>query len=213
MYVTAWLEFICIFIEECNQFVVGHGWFLQARNILVHPQIWSTSTMVKKPNIHSSVWRIQHVEKEAVVSDGKLFIRSSNQLEYNTFLRLFENITELYRFLLHKICKSSCGKIICAFDSCSVSDKAEQDTSLLCPTNHKEGDTRVFLHVKDMANKDIRRVMIRTVDTVCQFSPFLYSMILVWPNFGSTLGLANIVFFAYTWNVRTGLRFLLFYWL
>ena len=53
---------------------------------------------------------------------------------------------------------------ICDFDN-TISCKSEQDTSLLCPTNHEEGDTRVSLHVKDMTNKDIRRVMIRTVDT------------------------------------------------
>ena len=37
--------------------------------------------------------------------------------------------------------------------------------SFLCPTNEEEADTRVFLHVRDMAAKGFHRVMIRTMDT------------------------------------------------
>ena len=118
---------------------------------------------------------------------------------WNTFLRSSENKTELFRFLSHEICKNSCGKMICAFDN-TVSCKAEQeDTSLLCPTNHEEGDTSVFLHVKDMANKDIRRVMIRTVDTdvlVLAISLFNdFGVTQLWIDFGSG---KHRIFFTYT---------------
>ena len=39
------------------------------------------------------------------------------------------------------------------------------DISLISPTNHEEGDTRVFLHVNDMAMEGYRKIAIRTVDT------------------------------------------------
>lgn len=83
---------------------------------------------------------------------------------WKSFLRSSENKTELFRFLSTEISKHSHGEIISAFDN-TVTCTVEEETALLCPTNHEEGDTRVFLHVKDMAAKGFRRVMIRTVDT------------------------------------------------
>ena len=36
--------------------------------------------------------------------------------------------------------------------------------SLLYPTNHKEGDTRLFMCVKDLARQGFQKIAIRTVD-------------------------------------------------
>lgn len=39
------------------------------------------------------------------------------------------------------------------------------DLSLLVPCNHEEADTRLFLHVADVANKGTKKVIVRTVDS------------------------------------------------
>ena len=36
--------------------------------------------------------------------------------------------------------------------------------SLLYPINHKEGDTRLFMRVKDLARQGFQKIAIRTVD-------------------------------------------------
>ena len=60
---------------------------------------------------------------------------------------------------------------------------------LLSPTDHEEADTRLFLHVKDMARKGFSSVMIRTVDTdVLLLSISLYDDLdldQLWIDFGS----------------------------
>jgi len=38
-------------------------------------------------------------------------------------------------------------------------------TTALAPCSHKEADSRIFVHVKDMAQQGYTKVMIRTVDT------------------------------------------------
>lgn len=38
------------------------------------------------------------------------------------------------------------------------------DTTLVEPCNHEEADTRIFVHVSDGVNKEMKMIMIHTVD-------------------------------------------------
>ena len=86
---------------------------------------------------------------------------------WQEFLRVDENKTELFSFLAHEVVEnlstekevfSTCGKhVLCS--------RVHQDVSALAPCSHEEADTRMFLHAKDAAEKGHRRIMLRTVDT------------------------------------------------
>ena len=86
---------------------------------------------------------------------------------WQEFLRVDENKTELFNFLAHEVVEnlstakeviSTCGKhVLCS--------RVHQDISALAPCSHEEADTRMFLLAKDAAEKGHRRIMLRTVDT------------------------------------------------
>ena len=74
---------------------------------------------------------------------------------WQEFLRVDENKTELLNFLAHEVVEnlstekevfSTCGKhVLCS--------RVHQDVSALAPCSHEEADTRMFLHAKDAAEK------------------------------------------------------------
>ena len=80
------------------------------------------------------------------------------------------------------------GEIISAFDN-TVTSRPTEDMTLISPTDHKEADTRLFLHVNGMGRKDFSRVMIQTVDIdVFLLSVSLYEKLGLeqhWADFGS----------------------------
>ena len=88
---------------------------------------------------------------------------------WKAFLRIDENKNELFRYISKEIIRnhhiSSPVEIVCAYDDVAESTEIFADLSLLTPTNHEEGDTKVLLHTKDMILKGFRRVVIRTLDT------------------------------------------------
>ena len=86
--------------------------------------------------------------------------------DWMSFLRIDENKTELFRFLSESLIHSVPYeiKLLCAFDDKVVSNK-DCDLTTLAPCNQEEGDTRVFLHVLDMATKGIKSAKVRSVDT------------------------------------------------
>ena len=102
-------------------------------------------------------------EKRGTGLRRKVTTISTAPSNWKSFLRSSENKTELFRFLSKEICETSHGEIICAFDNCICCHTEEK--LQVCPTNHEEGDTRVFLHVKDIVDEGFPRVMVRTVDT------------------------------------------------
>ena len=51
------------------------------------------------------------------------------------------------------------------YDNVCQSNETTVDVQFSCPCNHEEVDTRVFLHVKDMARNGYKKLAIRTVDT------------------------------------------------
>ena len=86
------------------------------------------------------------------------------------FLRINENKTELFRYLskevLHAHHIANPTTIVCAYDDVAECTDVFADLSMISPSNHEEGDTRVFLHTKDMVTQGYRRiVVVRTVDT------------------------------------------------
>ena len=69
---------------------------------------------------------------------------------WKEFLRVDENKIELFKFLSMEIFKLSDGAIIfCIHDR--ITSTADEGSLLLTPSDHEEADTRLFLHVNDMA--------------------------------------------------------------
>ena len=56
-------------------------------------------------------------------------------------------------------------KLVCSFDTMSISSDPDADHSFISTWNQEEADPRVFLHTKDMALKGHKSILIRTVDT------------------------------------------------
>ena len=52
-----------------------------------------------------------------------------------------------------------------AYDNVCQCNETTVDVQFQCPYNHEEADTRVFLHVMDMAQNGSIKIAIRTVDT------------------------------------------------
>ena len=46
-----------------------------------------------------------------------------------------------------------------------VLSSASVETEGLTPCNHEEADTRIFIHVKHVSGRGLKKVLIRTVDT------------------------------------------------
>ena len=80
------------------------------------------------------------------------------------------------------------SKIICAYDD-TVANKYDDDVTFMTPSDQQVADTRVFLHVKEITRKDLKNVMIRTVDTdVLILAISLYQSLgtdNLWVDFGS----------------------------
>jgi len=84
------------------------------------------------------------------------------------FLRNNENKQELFRFLAQKCVdyETEGDKTIYSMvDDQVVCSSRGSITSALAPCSHEEADSRIFVHVKDMAQQGYTKVMIRNVDT------------------------------------------------
>uniref|UniRef100_UPI00358F6B91 uncharacterized protein n=1 Tax=Myxine glutinosa TaxID=7769 RepID=UPI00358F6B91 len=96
-------------------------------------------------------------------------VAPSNMIPGNwqEFLRLADNKTELFDFLAHQVVEhlsaekdvyTTCGQnVLCM--------RVHQDISSLAPCTHEEADTQMLLHTVDAARRGYRRIMLRTVDT------------------------------------------------
>uniref|UniRef100_UPI003590007E uncharacterized protein n=1 Tax=Myxine glutinosa TaxID=7769 RepID=UPI003590007E len=86
---------------------------------------------------------------------------------WQEFLRLDNNKTELFEFLAHQVVENlstekevytTCGEnVLCT--------RVNQNVSAMAPCSHEEADTRMFVHAMDAANRGHRRIVLRTVDT------------------------------------------------
>ena len=136
------------------------------------------------PKIQSELDRCKHVDvvfdtyrKDSLISTThrkrvkgirrKVEGNSQPPKDWDSFLRIDENKTELFRFLSHAITNVVSSDIdhivVCAFDN-TVLFNREIDISHVSPCSHEEADTRVFLHLRDVSLHGYRKAMIRTVD-------------------------------------------------
>ena len=85
---------------------------------------------------------------------------------WNDFLRMGENKKELFSYLAQEICKINSDKlVISTIDESALCNQAIDLSGQLSPCNHEEADTRIFVHAKDIYQKGMKKIMIRTVDT------------------------------------------------
>ena len=89
--------------------------------------------------------------------------------KWNKFLRVDENKTDLFHYIANCVCtelfKIDEGKHIVTTYKDSVISSDQNVPNDLAPCNHEEGDYRSVLHAFHMSKKQLRNVMISTVDT------------------------------------------------
>ena len=84
---------------------------------------------------------------------------------WQEFLRIDDNKTELFSFLASNIADIDTNKHIITTQGTGVICSNRQDVSALAPCTHEEADTRIFLHLQDAVQQGYSKVSIRTVDT------------------------------------------------
>ncbi len=86
---------------------------------------------------------------------------------WQEFLRLADNKTELFDFLAHQVVENLSGEKEVYTTCCQnvLCSRVHEDISSLAPCAHEEADTRMLLRAVDSANKGYRRIMLRTVNT------------------------------------------------
>ena len=86
---------------------------------------------------------------------------------WQEFLRLADNKTELFDFLAHRVVENLSGEKD-VYTTCNqnvLCSRVRQGILFLAPCIHEESDTRMPLHAVDSANKGYRRIILHTVDT------------------------------------------------
>ena len=151
---------------------VGAKTFQDYATLVFLPYIKAQLANVSRVDIVWDVYRQDSLKTTTREKRGKGVRRrvaAANSIPGNwqEFLRIDDNKTELFDFLAHEVVEnlstqkevfSTCGQnVLCS--------RVHQDVSSLAPCTHEEADTRMFLHAIDAANKGHRRLMLRTVDT------------------------------------------------
>jgi hypothetical protein len=84
---------------------------------------------------------------------------------WQAFLRIDENKTELFSFLATRVAHMDTHKHVITTHHVDVLCTNRQDVSSLAPCTHEEADTRMLLHLEDAVHQGHNKVSIRTVDT------------------------------------------------
>jgi hypothetical protein len=84
---------------------------------------------------------------------------------WNNFQRVSENKTELFSFLAERIASLNPSKSVCVTQGEHVLCNNNIDLSGLCPCNHDEADTRLFVHLKHAAIKVLKTSLVVSTDT------------------------------------------------
>ena len=84
---------------------------------------------------------------------------------WQQFLRIDQNKTELFAFLSTSVTSTTADKQIISTHHGEVKCSQPRDLSALAPCTHEEADTRMILHVEDAVQNGYSKVMVRTVDT------------------------------------------------
>ena len=84
---------------------------------------------------------------------------------WQAFLRINENKTELFSFLANQAVLLETECQIISTHNQDVLCTLPRDVTSLAPCTHEEADTRILLHVADAVNEGHDKIQIRTVDT------------------------------------------------
>ncbi|KAG0717130.1 hypothetical protein GWK47_008210 [Chionoecetes opilio] len=84
---------------------------------------------------------------------------------WQEFLRINDNKTELFPFLASNVADIDTSKHLITTQDYSVLCSNRQDVSALAPCTHEEADTRILLHLQDAVQQGYSKVSMRTVDT------------------------------------------------
>ena len=92
---------------------------------------------------------------------------SSSRLpgNWNNFLRLDDNKTELFEFLATHIEMTEAANRIVATKGENVVSNIAINMEGLSPCTHEEADTRLFIHAKDAASEGCKNVILKSTDT------------------------------------------------
>ena len=92
--------------------------------------------------------------------------RNSIPRNWQMFLRVHENKTELFEFLAQRISEqpNTDKQIITTFINEVLCNQNRQQANLF-PYSHEEADTRIILYVADAAKSRYDRILLRTLDT------------------------------------------------
>ena len=137
------------------------------------PYIMKTLKHVQRVDIVWDVYTPNSLKAETRSRRGKGIRRkvsAKSRIPYNwqAFLRIDENKTELFSFLSHKVLEAHFqdGKeVYVTLGNLVQANPADLDISLLSPCVQEEADTRMFLHASHCVKTGRPRITIRTVDT------------------------------------------------
>ena len=87
--------------------------------------------------------------------------------DWKSFLRVYENKTELFKFLAKKIERIEVeGKeLFIKFGDLVLTSTSREDLSSSSPCSHEEADTRLLMHILDAARSGHARIAITINDT------------------------------------------------
>ena len=91
--------------------------------------------------------------------------RSAVPGNWQEFLRIDDNKTELFFFLASNVTEIETNKYLITTQGNGVLSSNHEDVSTLVPCTHEEADTSIFLHQKDAVQHGYSNASIRTVDT------------------------------------------------
>ena len=107
-------------------------------------------------------------EKRGNASGTRISVKESTPIckNWGNFLRVSGNKEELFSLIAKQLESSQVqGNVIVATSGEDVKCSSSLNIESLCPSNHEEADTRIFLHARHAAESGHRNISIRTVDT------------------------------------------------
>ena len=118
------------------------------------------------------VYRDDSVKSETRDRRGSTFkisVKDSTPMvkDFKKFLLHNDNKTQLFSRIADAMsqCLQGIPTTIISTKDAEVVSNSPVDLSSLCPCNHEEADTRIFVHVNDAASKGLQKIVVRTVDT------------------------------------------------
>ena len=144
--------------------------FLDYANDVFKPYIISQLQHVARLDIIWDLYVADSLKSDTRSKRGKGVRRrvepsSTVPRNWQEFLRINENKTELFSFLASFVIAINTDKQIITTKDTHVLSNIDQNMSNISPCSHEEADTRIFLHLEDAVRKGYNSAVIRTVDT------------------------------------------------